>query len=334
MIVPPILWAEPIDNCAYVPKQSTDNPYPELTTYENCGAIDEDRTLIVKKEHLDNMSFNEDGLACIYVNRARVFYVRQDGRTIESLYYDNGCDYFEEGLARGRIDGKIIFFNTKLEVVIETPFESALPFKGGYAAVCNGGYAEQNGEYTFMRGGACGYIDHSGNLIVPLKYSRENLPPIEKIKIGKHPEVIIKTNPEYKETSYTAIADDHKEISITTYQTDMNKGILHFRSKSNIPFREQINIFSKILDEVLKQKNNTEFQTLFIGRLINSFGKNNTEMSERLAIAAYESSMWDHTKGKPFSDHENIALKTIANKVQIFPELSKAFEKQVMSPFS
>jgi hypothetical protein len=139
------------------------------------------------------------------------------------------------------------------------------------------------------------------------------------------PQVIVKINPEYRETSYTVITDDSQEISLTTYQTEINKGILHLRSKSDLPFNKQIDLLSKILKRVLKELNKEEIHTLFIGRLIHAFGKNNTEMSERLALSAYKSPLWDNKKGKPFSAHENTVVETIANKGRIFPELSRIF---------
>ena len=139
--------------------------------------------------------------------------------------------------------------------------------------------------------------------------------------------VIITPDIEYKQTAYKAFASDNKEISLTTFQTEINKHILRIRSKSNASLNEQVNIVSVILGKILEKEKNNEFKTLFIGRLINAFGKQNTQMSERLALGAYESELWDNTKGRPHTGHENYVLQSLSNKIHIFPELSQIFFK-------
>jgi len=70
---PIILNAEQENNCdcAYTPKMSKDNPYPELTPFKDCGEIDTKGILKIKKEHLDNIFFDKDDL-CLY-SRAKDF---------------------------------------------------------------------------------------------------------------------------------------------------------------------------------------------------------------------------------------------------------------------
>ena len=97
------------------------------------------------------------------------------------------------------------------------------------------------------------------------------------------------------------------------------------RNAANAPFEEQIRILSALLKEVFKREKNNTFKTFFIGRLINAFGSQNTQMSERLATAAYESDLWNNGKGRPLSGHENSFLQNLSNTFHIFPELSRAF---------
>ncbi len=144
---------------------------------------------------------------------------------------------------------------------------------------------------------------------------------------GQSPQIIIQKHPEYKETSYTILTDDSRKISLTTYQTEINRGILRLRSNSDLAFAEQIDLFSRILGNVFERENIEEIHTLFIGRLLNAFGDNNTQMSERLALSAYTSSVWDSAGGKPVSGHENLAVKDIANKARIFSELGEIFAR-------
>lgn len=145
--------------------------------------------------------------------------------------------------------------------------------------------------------------------------------------LQKGPEVSVEVNPNYKQTTYSIIDQDNNGISITTFQTDLNQGILRLRSSLNDPFNEQIKLLSAILDRVFQDEKKAKTHTLFIGRLINAFGENNSQMSERLALAAYNSPLWDKAKGKPVSGHENTFVEKIGNEKMIYPELKKLFSK-------
>jgi len=161
----------------YIPKATIDNPYPELATFEDCRSMDANGRFVINNRHLKQIYFPEEGPACVYTPGPKVFYLLEDGKSIEAQYVDNGCDYFSEGVARGTANGKKVYLNKKLEIVIETPYETIFPFRNGYAAVCNGSYEVQEGEHISIKGGECGYIDHTGKIVVPLKYTFESLPP-------------------------------------------------------------------------------------------------------------------------------------------------------------
>jgi hypothetical protein len=45
-----------------------------------------------------------------------------------------------------------------------------MPFREGRAAVCRGCMAEADGEHRAIKGGAWGYIDRKGDLVIPLRY--------------------------------------------------------------------------------------------------------------------------------------------------------------------
>jgi hypothetical protein len=139
------------------------------------------------------------------------------------------------------------------------------------------------------------------------------------------PRVIVRVNPEYRETSYYVI-DEHGKISLTTYQTKLNKGSLRLRSNSDAPIAVQAKYVSLILGRVLKDEDKAGLSTLFIGRLINAFGNDHT-MSERLALGAAGSYLWDAKNGRPISGHANPATKKIANGAEIYNELRQAFNE-------
>ncbi|MBU0671683.1 MAG: hypothetical protein KJ732_01500 [Candidatus Margulisbacteria bacterium] len=140
------------------------------------------------------------------------------------------------------------------------------------------------------------------------------------------PRVSVKKHPDYKETTYSIIDLNGQTISLTTYQTELNKGILRLRSNSTLPLEQQIALLSKILVRVLKDENKAELHALSIGRLLYAFGQDKT-MSERLALAAEKSLLWDKTTGKPVSGHENNAVVKLANTAMIYPELKELFAK-------
>lgn len=66
-------------------------------------------------------------------------------------HYDNGDDYFSEGLQRiVDRDGKIGFRDTIGKIIIVPQFAFAFPFKDGYAKVTDTGHSkavDKGGEY-------------------------------------------------------------------------------------------------------------------------------------------------------------------------------------------
>lgn len=154
--------------CAYVPLASPADPYPELTSQDNCGELLDDTTLLVNSDVLQNLYFNEDGLADIRINGS-VFYVNRSGKSAPTLFFDNGPDYFVEGLARTIKDNKIGFMDNTLTTVIAPAYDFAFPFSDGRSRVCMGCSKKQDGEHVELVGGVWGVIDRQGKLVTPYK---------------------------------------------------------------------------------------------------------------------------------------------------------------------
>jgi hypothetical protein len=81
------------------------------------------------------------------VKNGHWFRITKDGKTrIETVFHDNGADYYEEGLARfieRTPKGiKVGFYNKKGEIIIPARYDFAAPFRGGYALVANGCWKE------------------------------------------------------------------------------------------------------------------------------------------------------------------------------------------------
>ena len=130
------------------------------------------------RQLLAHAEFGTEGLSAILVGE-RIYFVNRAGNTAPALKFDNGPDYFVEGLARTVKDGKIGFVNTALEPVVAPVWDFAFPFSNGVAAVCNGCMAA-GGEHQMVTGGKWGYIDKRGKVLVPVRYDRDELPAMKE----------------------------------------------------------------------------------------------------------------------------------------------------------
>jgi len=155
-------------------------------------------------------------------------------------------------------------------------------------------------------------------LLLPLLIVAVALILIVAVLLPKGPKIIVLHKGDVKETVYSL---EDNSISLTTYDTEINKDILHLRSSSELPLKEQVGIISRILNKIPKER---QFSTFFVGRLIDAFGADRT-LSERLSLAASQSPLWDKEKGRPRSGHENTGVKEIANQATIYPELKEMF---------
>ncbi len=142
---------------------------------------------------------------------------------------------------------------------------------------------------------------------------------------GQGPEVSITPNADYQQTRYTLTAGDGRDISLITYQTEINRSVLRLRSESDAPLDDQIRMLSHLFQAVLRNEKHGKFETLFVGGLMGAFGVHNNQMSVKLALAAHASALWDNRKGRPVSGHENDLLIKLSNQYHIYPELSSMF---------
>lgn len=123
-------------------------------------------TFHISPRVLAQADYGDNGLAGFYIDR-RTFYVKPDGSSLEVLLFDNGPDYFEEGLTRGVVNGKIGFFNQRLEPVIEPQYDFAWPFENGRARVGMDCESTRDGEHTIVSCRQEYYIDKQGQKVEP-----------------------------------------------------------------------------------------------------------------------------------------------------------------------
>ncbi len=131
----------------------------------------DDGRLVIPPRYQIARGFSTSGIAAVLDEKGWA-YIDKSGRIIvRPLVVDNGPDYFREGLARFRRDGKVGFCNQRGRVVIQPGYTFAMPFSDGRAAVCDGCAEIEEGEHRAMRGGKGGFIDRSGRLAIPLEFT-------------------------------------------------------------------------------------------------------------------------------------------------------------------
>lgn len=118
----------------------------------------------LSSEELKRLDFQGEELISVYMNHS-FYYVRKNGKYLKTLTYDNGADPFSEGLARTRINGKIGFFNTNLELVLKPIYDFAFPFHKGVAEICTGCVEKKAGEHSFLDGGQWQKINREGLVV-------------------------------------------------------------------------------------------------------------------------------------------------------------------------
>ena len=119
--------------------------------------------LRISDKALARLEFNADGLAAILAGKQH-YYLRRDGRRLPVITYDNGPDYFEEGLTRALVGGRIGYYDVQLQPAFAARFDWGWPFHDGIAEVCQGcrpGKPDADGHVS-MVGGTRHRIDRQG----------------------------------------------------------------------------------------------------------------------------------------------------------------------------
>ena len=134
--------------------------YPIL---EGCRQVAPGK-LEISATTLSSLAFDKDGLASLYA-AGQFYYLRRDGHYLPVITFDNGADYFIEGLTRAVIDGKLGYYDTELQPAFAARFDWGWPFEDGIAQVCEGcrpGEPDIN-DHIPMVGGHFFRIDRQGN---------------------------------------------------------------------------------------------------------------------------------------------------------------------------
>ncbi|UII19162.1 WG repeat-containing protein [Fulvivirga ligni] len=93
--------------------------------------------------------------------------INAEGQVLFDLYlFDNGPDYFSEGLVRVQQNGKIGYANQLGEIVIPCKYAYAGPFEGGQASVTYEGQEYKDGDdHTRVESDSWFKIDKTGKKV-------------------------------------------------------------------------------------------------------------------------------------------------------------------------
>lgn len=157
-------------SCAYWNKKDD-----AVETLDTC-AKKQDGKLVFLPE-LFSKSAEVDGMYWVglydYAKEAGVpdvdYYVRSADNYLSVINFDNGPDWFVEGLVRSRQNGKIGYWDYSFQNRIAPQYDFAGQFKDGKALVCIGCTAQREGEHITLVGGEWYYINTDGKRVSDIK---------------------------------------------------------------------------------------------------------------------------------------------------------------------
>ncbi|APZ05941.1 hypothetical protein BWI95_13240 [Kosakonia cowanii JCM 10956 = DSM 18146] len=157
-------------SCAYWDKK-TDN----VETLANCATLQEGKLLFLPE--LFEKSQAVDGMSWVglydYTRQAGLpdadYYVRAPDRYLPVVHFDNGPDWFVEGLVRARQNGKVGYWDDSFRNHIAPQFDYAWQFQEGKALVCNGCKPQREGEHMALGGGEWFYINKNGQRVSEIR---------------------------------------------------------------------------------------------------------------------------------------------------------------------
>lgn len=174
-------------------------------------------------------------------------YDRKGNFLYQPFMYDNGPDYFVEGLRRFVKNGKIGFADRNGKVIIEPKHDFVDYFNYGYASFCDGcDWEKTDNEHKSIVGGKWGMMNTKGETVPPLtKYSEKDV----KI-VGKYYPYPFQYNE--KEKNILRFFDQQNKLLADLYYVNVYNKIpekekkLYFeiveRPKENFPYY-QVNTY-------------------------------------------------------------------------------------------
>ena len=150
---------------------------PERGTVPNCISETKSGSFLVASKYIPGLSFDDYGLASVYTEKTGWMYVNRAGHAVvtEMPDFDNGADYFRDGLVRTTRRNKYGYANRAGVVVIPRIYDGAYPFDRGTAVVCEGCHVtwDKSHEHSWFVGGKWYRVDAQGRIVAHLKTRRQ-----------------------------------------------------------------------------------------------------------------------------------------------------------------
>ncbi len=103
-------------------------------------------------------------------------YDRKGNFLYRPFFYDNGADYFSEGVRRFVKNGKIGFADRNGKMIIQPEHDFVSPFRYGYAAYCDGcDWEKTEEEHKAIVGGTWGVMNFKGETVQPVAKSENTI---------------------------------------------------------------------------------------------------------------------------------------------------------------
>ena len=168
--------------------------YTEISVFEKnnlFGYKTSKDSILLEAQYLVATSFSEKGIALV-TDQKSMKYINWKGEIlVEPFVFDNGVDYFKEGLARFVEHEKMGFFDESATKVIAAKYDFAYPFSEGLAAVCIGCEKIPSGEHSYVSNGKWGFVDKKGKLAIDLIFQEARSFVNKKAKVKQYGEWII-----------------------------------------------------------------------------------------------------------------------------------------------
>jgi hypothetical protein len=150
------------------------------------GYKDKQGTVVIKAAFHAAQEFLPGGIAAVLDDLGWVYIDKQGNAVVRPFIYDNGPDYFQEGLARFAVDRKFGFFDGSGRIIIPARFDFTFPFREGLAAACIGCRIQIQGEHGMPEGGKWGYINHEGVWSILPTFQNASSFSEGKARVGMH----------------------------------------------------------------------------------------------------------------------------------------------------
>ncbi len=134
------------------------------------GYMTESHKVVIEPKYIMAEDFSPEGIAAVADKNSWAYINARGDVLVHPFIYDNGPDYFSEGLARYEAEGKIGFFDKRGKIIIPAQFDFAFPFHEGLAVFCSGCRAVSEGEHKIVVGGKWGFIDKRGKTVIPAQF--------------------------------------------------------------------------------------------------------------------------------------------------------------------